>query len=458
MLKRISIPDLVLDPRDPLAIAHDLIAAKFTDAGGNRTLHRHRGGFYVHDGARYREATEEAIRCSAWLYLENAFKFQNNEIVPFKPNKGRVADVVSALEAAAALDDNIVAPAWLKDALALPPPNELLAVGNGLLHLPSGVLHPATATYFNLVATDVPFNPQAAAPQWFQFLADVFGDDHEAVETLQDFIGYVLSLDTTQQKILFMVGPKRSGKGTIARVITGLLGRDSVAGPTLSGLTENFGLEPLIGKPLAIVADARLSSRSDHSQVAERLLSISGEDTLTINRKNRSMWTGRLPTKLMLMTNELPRVEDSAGALASRFLVLTMTNSFYGKEDPKLTVKLLAELSGILNWAREGYLRLSQRGYFMTPASSRDVVEELELLASPVTAFVHEKCQLGAGLRVAPSVIYGEWTGWCAANGHQPGTLQTFGRDLKSAFPHIRVDRIRSDGKRYRYYEGIGLA
>ena len=54
----------------------------------------------------------------------------------------------------------------------------------------------------------------------------------------------------------------------------------------------------------------------------ERLLSISGEDTLTIDRKYRDPWTGRLPTRFMILTNELPRFTDSSGALASRFVDL----------------------------------------------------------------------------------------------------------------------------------------
>ena len=45
----------------------------------------------------------------------------------------------------------------------------------------------------------------------------------------------------------------------------------------------------------------------------ERLLSISGEDTLTIDRKYRDPWTGRLPTRFMILTNELPQVHRLVG-------------------------------------------------------------------------------------------------------------------------------------------------
>jgi putative DNA primase/helicase len=119
-----------------------------------------------------------------------------------------------------------------------------------------------------------------------RFLTELFGQDHQAITALQDWFGYMLSPDTSQHKIFFIVGPRRSGKGTIARVQTALVGRDSVANPTLASLQTNFGIAPLIGKPVAIITDARLGGRSDQAAITERLLSISGEDALTIDRKH----------------------------------------------------------------------------------------------------------------------------------------------------------------------------
>jgi putative DNA primase/helicase len=54
---------------------------------------------------------------------------------------------------------------------------------------------------------------------------------------------------------MLMVGPTRGGKGTIARILRDLIGRQTVAGPTLSALGEEFGLAPLLGKSLAIISD-----------------------------------------------------------------------------------------------------------------------------------------------------------------------------------------------------------
>jgi putative DNA primase/helicase len=152
------------------------------------------------------------------------------------------------------------------------------------------------------------YTEDAATPiQWHKFLKQIWPDDPESIRALQEMFGYLLTGDTSQQKAFMLVGPKRSGKGTIARVLTALLGQSNVCQPTLASLSSQFGLAPLINKLVAIIADARVGARSDQHQIAERLLSVSGEDGQTVDRKFLQPWSGQLSTRFVLMTNELPR-------------------------------------------------------------------------------------------------------------------------------------------------------
>jgi len=190
--------------------------------------------------------------------------------------------------------------------------------------------------------------------------------------------------------------------------------------------------------------------------VVERLLCISGEDALTVDRKFLGSVTLKLPTRFMFLTNELPKLTETSGALAGRFLVLRFTQSFYGREDPLLTDKLLQERPGILKWAIEGWHRLRADGRFIEPSSSRAAAEELEDLLSPVGAFVREQCVIGPQYRCYLSALYAAWSQWCAANGRDhPGTVQSFGRDLAAAVPGARTRRDHIVG---RFVEGVQLA
>jgi len=184
-------------------------------------------------------------------------------------------------------------------------------------------------------------------------------------------------------------------------------------------------------------------------------LCISGEDTLTIDRKFLGSVSMKLATRFMFLTNELPRLNDASTALAGRFLVLRLTNTFYGTEDVTLTDQLLAELPGILLWAIEGWKRLHQRRRFVQPKSGEDAILDMEDLGSPVGAFIRDRCVVGVGHRAWMDDLYNAWKGWCEQDGRNAvSTRQSFGRDLMAAAPGVA--RRRGTGM-VSFYEGIGL-
>ena len=79
-------------------------------------------------------------------------------------------------------------------------------------------------------------------------------------------------------------------------------------------------------------------------------------------------------------------------------------------------------------------------------------------MASPVGAFVRERCQTGAAYTVEVDAVFEAWKTWCEAQGRDhPGTKQTFGRDLKAAAPGVKMTRPRSAEDRIRTYQGLRL-
>jgi putative DNA primase/helicase len=88
-------------------------------------------------------------------------------------------------------------------------------------------------------------------------LKQLWPEDQESIDCLQEIFGYILEPVNDQQKIFLLLGPKRAGKGTIRKVLCALLG-DAAITPLMGDFGKTFGLEPLIGKSLAIIPDARL--------------------------------------------------------------------------------------------------------------------------------------------------------------------------------------------------------
>jgi putative DNA primase/helicase len=374
----------------------------------------------------------------------------------FKPTKAKVENVLDALRATCNLPSASTPPCWLQDDPGLDP-LDVLPFRNGLLHIPTRRLLPLTPAFFSLNGLAFEYEPHARDPtNWLRFLHDLWPDDQESRDTLQEVIGYLLTPRTHLQKIVMLIGPKRSGKGTIGRVARRLLGDRNVCGPTLANMSEQFGLSILIGKSAAIIADARINGRTDTAVVTERLLSISGEDTLSVPRKFLPDWNGKLSARFVVMSNELPRIEDASGAFASRFIVLTLSRSFYGREDHGLFDRFIPELPGILNWALAGHDRLYTRGRFVQPASSAELIQQFEDLGSPIGAFLRDRCEVGSGFEVMQHRVFEAWKAWSAENGRdKPGTIQTLGRNLRAALPWLREIQHRECGMPVRYYNGL---
>jgi putative DNA primase/helicase len=449
--------------------------------------HRHRDGltlrywreeYHRWDGAAWLAVPDKEVRAELTECVKGEFDRLNLAALRALEREARqettfarkvtgklTADVLNALAGLTLLPGAVEQPTWLDGTRPPPcPAADTLACRNGLVSLPklaagAGRLHPATPRFFSPNA--LPYDFAAAAPEpreWLAFLAKLWPDDPQAIATLQEWFGYCLTADTSQQKILMLVGPKRSGKGTIARVLNQLVGPANVCGPTLAGLGTNFGLAPLLGKTVAIISDARLSGRTDAAVVTERLLSVSGEDAQTVDRKHARHVTTKLGVRFVILTNELPRLNDASGALVSRMVLLRLIRSWYGHEDRALTAKLVAELPSILLWAVAGWKRLRERGHFVQPESGRRLVEDIEDLSSPIGAFIRECCDVGPGLEVFIRDLYEAWKSWCEQKGRKdPGSEQLFGRDLRAAQPALNVRQPRSEGGRVRIYEGIRL-
>lgn len=461
-------PMVLPPPTAPLEVARE-IYKKWT-LGDALTLRHWRGDFVEWGTTQWAEAEAAAVEARIYTILGDAVYlreikqkegFSSEQEMPWNPNRNKVADVLRAMAAVGHLHAATNTPTWLDNNRA---DETLVACDNGLLDLATRTLNEHSPHFFNLISVPFDYQPDAPPPkQWLNFLSTLWPDDQDSIALLQEFIGYLLSGRTHMQKMLFLYGPKRSGKGTIARTLQKLVGAGNYAAPTLANLATEFGLQSLIGKSVAIIGDARLNPRNP-TAVIERILSITGEDSLDVNRKFKDSWTGKLPTRLVLLSNELPQLEDASGAIASRMLLLKMNKSFFGSEDLELEPKLEAELPAILNWALDGLDRLNQRHRFTIPSASDEAVQMLADLSSPISAFIREECEIGRrDYLISKDDLFDAWKKWAEAAGHKAGDKGVFGRNLNAAVDGLGEARIDVydetvyHSKRVRHWVGIRL-
>lgn len=412
-----------------------------------------RGEFYAWDNTRY--VTRDRVYIDQRLYhfmagcttLKIHPKTGDTETVAFNPKSSSVNDVAHALRAVCYAD--LPEPqVWIESEPGDVPAHEIVAFQNGFLHHTSRTLLPATDRLFCISSLDFDYIPDAPEPkEWLAFLHSIWPNDPESISCLAEMFGYLLTDDTSQQKMFMLIGPPRCGKGTILRILEAMVGYQNRVSPSLASLGTQFGLQPLIGKRLAMISDARLSGRADQQPIVENLLRISGEDAITIDRKNMTAWSGKMPIRFVLASNELPAFSDASSALANRFLPFKFNTSFLGREDHGLTSRLLKELPGIVLWALDGLARLQQRGYLIRPGSADELAADLVDQTSPIRAFVEEMCVVGEHAQADRDELFKAWRTWCEAQGRDhAGTKVSFGRQLSAAYPGIKRSQPRAFG------------
>jgi putative DNA primase/helicase len=459
---------------DPSHLARLFLSRRHRDPQGRLRLRYFEQEWYCWGGSAWAAIGLDDVKAEVWNFVEGVFVEDHaREVADWSPGSRQrvppkvkklstalLANVLSALMAQTLVGGEATPPVWLGRP-PCPVEDSIFAI-NGTVHVASLLegryrVHPPTPELFNLFALPLEVTADAPEPrEWLRFLDGLWGGDRESLETLQEWFGYCLTPRTDFQKALLMVGPGRAGKGTIARVLTELVGEQNVAAPSLHSLSERFGLSALVGKSLAIVGDAVLSRRSDAQAIAAVLKGVIGEDRQTVDRKNREAITRRLRVRLVISSNELPHWEDASGVVATRMVVLRLTESHLGGEDSGLIDRLLGELPGIVRWSVEGLARLNRRGRFVQPGSAAEAVDQMARLASPARDFGDEECVFEADARAGIPELYRRWRNWCHRNGLQPiSSAQAFGRDMLAAYPRLKRVRVRVGSKQVWHYVGV---
>lgn len=434
--------DEMPSPNEPLEVAHALLARK---AAVGEHVRIWRGDWYVWSGTHWRPAP--ATELTDWLRrdLRHAWYMSAGKEpapVPWAPTTGKVGEVLDALASLLRRGD-------------LEEPEQGLFAANGRVAMDGTVTAPDPAV-FNLTSVPYAYDPAAACPAWDAFLASSLPEQGDR-DLLQEMFGYLVSGDTRQQKVFFLSGPPGSGKGTALRVLESLMGPEAVSSTSLPGLASHFGLASLIGRQVAFLPDVRFNIRSAHEAVPN-ILSISGEDSIPVARKNRDDWIGKLSVRIVMASNDLPSLPDASAALYRRLVVVKFGQSFAGREDYGLTDRLRLELAGILNWALAGYARLMARGRFVATASGDELARAARRESSPELSFMEDSGVVEPGAFTSSADLFTAWTLYRLEEGltKQP-SRQGLTRVLASSGPGLSAGQKKIGGQKVRGLHGFRL-
>ena len=314
----------------------------------------------------------------------------------------------------------------------------------GMVHLRSGKWIPYGPGWFITRRVPVTFNPNAACPRWERFLREVLGDDEEIQDYFHQLVGYIMSGDTSLQKMWLLVGNGSNGKSTLLHILQKMLGPDYAQQTPESVLLgranlggANNDLVRLKGVRCALLTETGLGQCFNE----ERVKALVAADTLTARGLYREFEEFTPQAKFLLATNHLPIVRGSDEGIWRRLVVVPFTREFEVGSDPTLKQDLVDELPGILAWAIRGAVRwYDSKVPFTVPSAWDLVTSQYRTAQDPLKGFLDERVVFDDAAFVGATELYNDYVVWCRDDERQALSQSEFGQRMTTT-DHVTKER-----------------
>ncbi len=291
------------------------------------------------------------------------------------------------------------------------------------------------------------YEPNARCPIWEKSILDWSCGDRELAKFLQVWVGYTLSGLTEQQYFPFLFGGGKNGKSVFIDIIKILLNDYSMTMNPESLMLKSGGGGA--NNDIARLAGARLvtSVELPEGRVFDENLikQLTGGDKITARYLYRENFEFHPNLKLMVTGNHKPIVKGTDNGFWRRVLMVPFSANM-DNPDTGLKQKLLAELSGILNWALEGWRMYQSEGLVIPKVIARESSayrEEMDIVVQ-----WKQQCTAPlAGSEIRANLLYRSFKTWAEENGFFGMNSSAFGRKVS---PMVRS---RRDGRGMIYLD-----
>jgi putative DNA primase/helicase len=242
-----------------------------------------------------------------------------------------------------------------------------LTMHNGLYDLSTYRQIPHDAGIFTTNLLPYDYDPGAKCPRWVQYLDEVFLSDRDTILFVQEAVGYAFHKSIPKAVLFFLIGDGGNGKSVFIDVISSLCGKENVCNISLNRLNDEKYLPELFGKMINVSGE----TPNARCMNTDLIKSVVAGDWVTGREVYKKPSKFKPYAKHYLGMNTLPEIDDNTHGMWRRIHVINFPRKFSETEmDVELTGKLLDELSGIFNWALEGYRRLRDQGFIFSESAS----------------------------------------------------------------------------------------
>lgn len=324
---------------------------------------------------------------------------------------------------------------------------------NGVLDLETKELLPHDKKYNFKSVLPISYNPDSKAPIWENFLNETTKGIDELKVVIQEIFGYCLVPGNKRQKFFILLGSGENGKSVLLNVLRMILGIENTSSLSMGDLCSKFKVEQLVNK-LANICEESPTGKTIES---EMLKNLSAGGRITVEQKFKAAYQIENVAKLIFASNSPILIKDHTHALFRRMMVIPFKYTVpRHKRDDHLLDKLELELSGILNWAIEGMIRLEGNNRFSVDSYIEEANNQFLKDTDTTKQFISDYCCIGEEYEIKTIDLYDAYKLYCKKLGHRPCANGEFGKRLLSYTTEIRNER-ESTGKRHYYYRGIDI-
>jgi len=276
-----------------------------------------------------------------------------------------------------------------------------IPVMNGLLNIRTNELLPFTykKVYFNKLP--IVYDESKKCDNILKHFNEVIKSKKD-IKVIQEIFGWLLLKDYRPEKAIMFTGSGRNGKGKTIELMKRFLGPENCVNLGLKSLEgdDNFNISELHNKMANLGSDISNETLKETNKFKE----LTGHDMVSASRKFKLKVHFQNFAKMIYSANELPKTLDRTLAFFNRWIIIDFPFTFlpkdeYDKLEDKTNIKLRDdriiekltnddEMSGLLNWALEGYKKIEKNGTFSDCDSTDEIKNKWLRKSDSFTAFM----------------------------------------------------------------------
>jgi P4 family phage/plasmid primase-like protien len=279
-----------------------------------------------------------------------------------------------------------------------------------------------------------------------RFLDGVIPDE-VMQEAYMTHIGLALIGDRTFHKAFLLYGPRRSGKSTALELATMACGqeRGNYAGEIIFS-PESEGM-----RMRAVRREQKLTALDEFPEDAIR---GNGESIFKImtahggvpmrNMYQKEITDNRWKSKILMATNDAPRITDRSGALFERLIIVRCPNTRKDAEqDRKLFDKMLPELPEFVGDCVELAQIAIDSGQYPVNEAMRKLVSDIETTGDGVKSWLADNCVFEKGAFTSSATLWTNYSAYCEENGQKPMSKPRLVQALNDRYSDRLIHQIK---------------